>query len=204
MQPVPAYDGCIRHDIYTNTSLLRFALTAELYFPFFTAQWKSPAKGQTHHQAIPQGARDGSTIVNYLHQFYTTARPNQAPNVIETCHFSATIDMRSIVVWVHWREEDKSGGVSYHMEQVESGMLDKERDNKEIRTILRNLQDYALENRLKSIKELLPVFWEYSAKPRQTDTRSIASSVSGLELAPVLPPPTPSSEASEPMRKRKR
>lgn len=143
----------------------RFTLTTELYFPFFTTQWKSPAKGQTHHQAIPQGARDGSTIVNYLHQFYATARPTQAPSIIETCHFSATIDMRSIILWVHWREQDKDRNISYHMEQVESGMLDKERDNKEIRTILRNLQDHALEDRLRGIKELLPAFWGHLAKP---------------------------------------
>jgi hypothetical protein len=41
------------------------------------------------------------------------------------------------------------------MEQIESGILDKERDNEEIRTILQNLQDYALGNRLHGIKELL-------------------------------------------------
>jgi hypothetical protein len=182
----------------------RFTLTTELYFPFFTAQWKSPAKGQTHHQAIPQGARDGSTIVNYLHQFYATARPTQAPSLIETSHFSATIDMRSIILWVHWREQDEHGNVSYHMEQIESGMLDKERDNKEIRTILRNLQDYALGDRLQGIKELLPAFWEYAAKPRPARTVSVISSSSGMENIPVLPPPTPSSEALEPVRKRRR
>ncbi|KAF2807511.1 uncharacterized protein BDZ99DRAFT_573318 [Mytilinidion resinicola] len=27
----------------------RFTLTTELYFPFFTARWKSPAQEQTHH-----------------------------------------------------------------------------------------------------------------------------------------------------------
>lgn len=103
----------------------RFTLTTELYFPFFTAQWKSPAKGQMHHQAIPQGARDGFMIVNYLHRFYAIARPTRAPSFVETCHFSATIDMRSVILWVHWREEDGDGNVGYHMEQAESGMLDK-------------------------------------------------------------------------------
>jgi len=129
----------IRNNQPTNIPLIRFTLTTELYFPFFTAQWKSPVKGQTHHQAIPQGARDGSTIVNYLHQFYAIARPTRAPSFVETCYFSAMIDMRSVILWVHWREEDGDVNISYHMEQVESGMLDKERDNQEIRIILRNL-----------------------------------------------------------------
>jgi hypothetical protein len=182
----------------------RFTLTTELYFPFFTAQWKSPAKGQTHDQAIPQGARDGCAVVNYLHQFYATARPNQVPSLIEACHFSATIDRRSIILWVHWREQDENGNVSYHMEQIESGMLDKEKDNKEIRTILRNLQDYALEDRLQGIKELLPSLWNCLAKPRPALTVSVMSSSSGMENVPALPPPTPSSDAMEPVRKRKR
>jgi hypothetical protein len=123
---------------------------------------------------------------------------------METCHFSATIDMRSIILWVHWREQDENGNVSYYMEQIESGMLDKEKDNKEIRTILRNLQDYALEDRLQGIKELLPSLWNCLAKPRPALTVSLMSSSSGMENVPTLPPPTPSSEAMEPVRKRKR
>lgn len=184
--------------------ICRFALTTELYFPFFTAQWKSPAKGQTHHQAIPQGARDGSAIVNYLHQFYAIARPTQVPSLIDTCHFSATTDMRSIIIWVHWREQGEDGNVSHHMEQVEPGMLDKGRDNEEIRAILRNLQDHALGCRLQGIKELLPTFWENFANRELTRTASVVSSSSGMENIPALHPPTPSSEALEPVRKRRR
>jgi hypothetical protein len=90
------------------------------------------------------------------------------------------------------------------MEQIESGMLDKEKDNKEIRTILRNLQDYALEDRLQGIKELLPSLWNCLAKPRPALTVSVMSSSSGMENVPALPPPTPSSDAMEPVRKRKR
>ncbi|PVH91426.1 hypothetical protein DM02DRAFT_734177 [Periconia macrospinosa] len=52
------------------------------------------------HQAIPQGARDGSATVNYLHQFYTTARRTQTPSPIETCQFFAEIDVRSIILWL--------------------------------------------------------------------------------------------------------
>ena len=72
------------------------------------------------------------------------------------------------------------------MEQVESGMLNKERDNKEIRTILRNLQDHALGDRLRGIKELLPAFWEHLAKPRPAQTVTVVSSSSGMENIPAL------------------
>ncbi|MCJ1343915.1 hypothetical protein MMC31_002113 [Peltigera leucophlebia] len=178
-------------------------LTEELHFPFLTAQWKSPAKGQTHHQAIPQGARDGSTIVDYLHQFYTTARPTQAPSLIETCHFSVTIDMRLIILWVHWREQDEDKTISYHMEEVESGMLNKERDMNEIRTILRNLQDHALGHRLQGIKKLLPAFSEHFAKLEPAQTVTAVSSFLGMKHRPVFQPPAPLSDALEPVQKKR-
>ena len=90
------------------------------------------------------------------------------------------------------------------MEQVESGMLDKERDNNEIRTILRNLQDYALGDRLQGIKELLPAFWKNLAKAGPVRTVSVMSSSSGMENIPALEQPSPLSEAPEPVRKRRR
>ncbi|MCJ1349445.1 hypothetical protein MMC31_007685 [Peltigera leucophlebia] len=184
--------------------LAKFTLTEELHFPFLTAQWESPAEGQTHHQAIPQGALDGSTIVNYLHQFYTTARPTQAPSLIETCHFSVTIDMRSIILWVHWWEQDEDKTIRYYKEEFESGMLNKERDMNEIRTILRNLQDHALGHRLQVIKKLLPAFSEHFLELEPAQTVTAVSSFSGIKNHPVFESPTPSSDALEPVRKKRR
>jgi hypothetical protein len=90
------------------------------------------------------------------------------------------------------------------MEQVESGMLDKERDNNEIQTILRNLQDYALGDRLQGIKELLLAFWKNLAKVGPTRTVSVMSSLSGMENIPALKQLMPSSEVLEPVRKKRR
>jgi hypothetical protein len=122
-------------------------LTPEIHFPWFTAQWKSPAKGQTHEQALDQGIRDGATVVKYLHDFFKRAYPGREPTVVETCHYSATIDMRSILLFIHWWDAE-----GYHMEKINSGILDKERDAIEIRAILRNMQDYALRERLDNIR----------------------------------------------------
>lgn len=112
--------------------------------------------------------------------------------------------MRSIILWVHWREQDGDGNINYHMEQVESGMLDKVRDNKEIRTMLRNLEDHALGPRLEGIKEMLPAFWEHFSKSGPAQTTSVASLSVGMENIPALQPSTPSADAREPGRKRKR
>ncbi|PVH92131.1 hypothetical protein DM02DRAFT_733863 [Periconia macrospinosa] len=64
------------------------------------------------HQAIPQGAGDGSATVNYLHQFYTTARRTQTPSPIEACQFFAKIHMRSIILWARWREQGEDGSLA--------------------------------------------------------------------------------------------
>lgn len=190
-----------------NANTLSWAdlhLTEELHFPFLTAQWKSPTKGQTHHQAIPQGARDGSTIVDYLHQFYTTAQPTQVPSLIEKCHFSVTIDMRLIILWVHWPEQNKDKTISYHIKEVESGMLNKKRDMNEIWTILRNLQDHMLGHRLQEIKKLLPAFLEHFAKLELAQTVIAVSSFSGMKHYPVFELPAPLSDALEPVQKKRR
>lgn len=83
-------------------------------------------------------------------------------------------------------------------------MLDKERNNKEIQIIPRNLQDHALGDRLQGIKELLPSFWQHLAKSRLPQTVTAVSSLSGMENYPMSERPTPFSDALEPVRKRKR
>lgn len=150
-------------------------LTSEVHFPWFTAQWKSPAKGQTHEQALDQGIRDGATIVKYLHDFFKRAYLGREPAVMETCHYSATIDLRSILLFVHWWDEQ-----GYHMEKINSGILDKERDAVEIRAILRNMQDYALGERLKNIRLALDQLLKHhqQASPMSSTVRLTPSSVS--------------------------
>jgi hypothetical protein len=73
-------------------------LTSRVHFPFITAQWEAAIDGGTHEKAKLKGARDGATINRYLHEIHKEFRPEKEPNVVETCHFSVTVDMRYCIV----------------------------------------------------------------------------------------------------------
>jgi hypothetical protein len=67
------------------------------------------------------GARDGATIVNYLHWFYETAY-GRASTIVETCYFSITCNIVSLIFRINWREVDDDE-VSFWLEIIDSAML---------------------------------------------------------------------------------
>ncbi|KAJ4286548.1 hypothetical protein N0V90_013248 [Kalmusia sp. IMI 367209] len=140
------------------------ARLADTHFPFLTAQWKAVRSGENQFNASLQAARDGALIVNYMHNLYSTAYPDRAPTQLETCHFSLTIDGCTIILWIHWREI-KDGEVYFRMEVVDMARMRKLDDLLEVRKILHNYVDYALGERLRSIKGALPAF--YLNRPRR-------------------------------------
>lgn len=105
---------------------------------------------------------------------------------------------------MNWREQDEDKTISYYMEEVESGMLNKEKDMNKIRRILRNLQDHALGHRLQRIKKLLPAFSEHFAKLKPAETVTAVSSFSGMKHRLVFEPPALLSDALEPVEKKRR
>jgi hypothetical protein len=62
-------------------------LTKAFYMPYLTAQWKALSRAEVLYTAQNQAARDGSVIVNYLHNFYNIAY-RSTPSFVETCYFS--------------------------------------------------------------------------------------------------------------------
>lgn len=97
-----------------------------------------------------QGTRDGTCIANYLHEFYTDV--GRIPSVVDTCHFSATCDMETIKLWVHWREEE-DGQVDHYMKCIKRAFLEITIDDESMnlfiatRKMLRNILDYAMNER---------------------------------------------------------
>lgn len=95
------------------------------------------------------------------------------------------------------------------MEEVESGMLNKERDVNEIRTILQNLQDYALGDRLEGIKSLFPAFQDRMVRAEREENNNTVTSMSpdscfNLETEFEVEPLSPSIHTLDQPRKRKR
>ncbi|KAH7111135.1 hypothetical protein B0J11DRAFT_543906 [Dendryphion nanum] len=185
---------------------------ADTHFPFLTAQWKAAILGENQVQASLQAARDGALIVNYMYDFYSLAYPNRTPTQLETCHFSVTTEGYTIILWIHWREVNpEDGEIYFRMEEVEMARMGKLDDLLDMRRTLHNYVDFALGERLWSIKQALPAFWPNRPKKKVRRTNSQSSTtVSGSELRFDMPM-TPSSnvgdgtnEHSVPAKKMKR
>lgn len=146
-----------------------------MHFPFLTAQWKSANSGVGHFHASIQGARDGALIVNYMHRFYSLAYPNRPPTPLETVHFSVTTEGYTIIIWIHWREvHPQNNEVYFRMEPVEKVFMSAVGDLRKMRQFLHNYVDYAMGERLNSIKQALPAFWPN--RPKREAATSISQS----------------------------
>lgn len=160
--------------------VLKDPVMTNLHFPFLTCQWKSAKGSQNLWHAERQGARDGATIVNYMHHFYTAA--GIKPSVVDTCHWSLTCDMRSTDLFVHWRDINEDGEVEYYMECVQNEHLNKAGDPENsgmalMRQRLHNVREYALDERLKNIKAAIrTVKAGFTPKPKLKPRSSKASS----------------------------
>lgn len=133
---------------------MRTVLCKDLHAPFFTCQWKG-AKNATHHEAASQGARDGAVINNYLRWLYSTADPTSEPSLQDTCHFSATCDFNTLILFVHWTSIH-STGLRYHMREIDEFQLKKSVSVAGFRSFMRNLQDLAVGDCLINIKTAIP------------------------------------------------
>ncbi|KAF2254224.1 hypothetical protein BU26DRAFT_558934 [Trematosphaeria pertusa] len=190
---------------------LKNTLTSSVHFPFLSCQWKSSKK--TQNEAMLQAARDGSTISNYLHDFFTAA--GHEPSLIDTSHFSLTCDMNTVHLWVHWRQEE--GDVKHFMKIIGQAFLrDIDDDGNpqlvKIRKMLRNLLDYAVGARLQKIRSAIPDLEANKARKRSqsprkgrrcsptkcgSDTLSLPSAKSSNNLFNMPPPHLPSPTLSE-------
>ena len=186
----------------TNVSR-RYRLTPYLHFPFLTSQWKSPNSNQNHAHAHNQAGRDGAVIVNHLHEFYSVSRGRACePGIVETCHFSLTCDLLNGNIFVHWREQDV-----HRMELVYEFSLRKEAEVESARRMLWNIMDYAVEERLQSIKAAIPAFARNRQQVQPAAESTIARSETSLNSRSWVQfptPLTPTSVASEPVKKKRK
>jgi hypothetical protein len=114
--------------------------------------------------------------------------------------------MQYVEAWVHWRE-----GMEHYMEQLRCGACRSEKDLLDVRKVIRNINDYATNERLSFIRSALQPFAAANKitlryfpllEPILDATASLLSRLSARVA--LDPPPTPLSVASEPIKKRPR
>jgi hypothetical protein len=186
-----------------EAALADFTLNPVLVFPFLSSQWK-PATGESHMIAHHQSARDGAAIVRYLDEFYNIAHGRPA-TALECAHISFTCDIQALNIWLHWRELDAAGAAgaaTYYMKSIFDCTLRNEKHLLEARELLWNHIEYALDSRLRSLKDALPSFCTEFPKRKFKMTKAVGSSRASIQsdsiaLAPISLPPTPESSRNE-------
>jgi hypothetical protein len=154
-------------------------------------------RGESHVIAHVQSARDGATIVRYLDEFYGIAR-GQPPTALECSHISVTCDIQAVNIWMHWRELDAAGAVTYYMKSIYDCTLRNEKHLLEARELLWNHIEFALDGRLQSLKQAVGPFSDKFTKTRIKTAKNASSSRSTtgsnlMTMTPMSLPPTPSS-----------
>ncbi|KAF2843915.1 hypothetical protein T440DRAFT_523891 [Plenodomus tracheiphilus IPT5] len=97
---------------------------------------------------------------------------------------------------------DAAGAATYYMKSILDCTLRNEKHIPEARELLWNHIDYALDSRLRSLKEALPSFCTEFPKLKLKTTKAVGSSRASFQsdsnaIAPISLPPTPSSNDNE-------
>jgi len=120
-------------------------------WPYQILEWKgeegSPRRGEL------QAMRDGAAAVHTVrHLFCETGTPQPAEH--ETAVFSLVVTSKAAEFYVNWRRDD-SDGVSWEMDSIGMGLLERPEDVLQLRSISINILRWAQGLRLARIKAAL-------------------------------------------------
>jgi hypothetical protein len=134
-----------------------------------------------------QSARDGAAIVRYLDEFYNIAHGRPA-TALECAYISFTCDIQALNIWLHWRELDAAGAATYYMKSIFDCTLRNEKHILEARGLLWNHIEYALDSRLRSLKDVLHSFCTEFPKQKFKTTKAVSSSRASVHFS--IPSPS--------------
>lgn len=117
-----------------------------------------------------QSARDGATIVNYVHDHFH--------------HFSITTDVMHTNLFIHWREsgQDDQGKpiIIRYMKSLHESSLQDKAGVEQIQNIINNIAAWAMGDRLDGIREALSRSIQTGTWPKASKPATL---VSGTEPA---------------------
>ncbi|KAI9880600.1 MAG: hypothetical protein M1830_001951 [Pleopsidium flavum] len=156
-----------------NSDLSELAyIGGDARYPFLIAEWKACSTGGSM-EAENQAARAGAALVNNMRQLYSHLSSGELSAKAETriiartACFSATVDSRTVTLWLHWLQlhvqagEDDDDDDPYHqMSRLKTFNLleDPDERHEELRRLRRaidNIFGWGLKERLPEIREVL-------------------------------------------------
>ena len=157
-----------------------------MLFPFLTSQWISAEGNGGYPMAVCQAALDGAVIVNSLHDLYSRAYGRE-PTHVEAHHISVVYGATLVVIFAHWREDDESHLPKHYMRFIAAFTTFTESEMSAARTIIKNNLEYALHERLASLKRALNIV-AGEPDPARSDSPSVdATSICSEEGQALTP-----------------
>ena len=126
----------------------------EPLWPFFIVEWKSDL-GQMENCRL-QAMRDGAAAVNGIWHLFNVSGTIQ-PQEHETAVFCACVGPTDIELYVSWRRDHPTEGLSWEMDRICDAKLDRKHEVFHVRSVLLNILEWARSTRVDRIKaELRP------------------------------------------------
>ncbi|MCJ1411179.1 hypothetical protein MMC19_005267 [Ptychographa xylographoides] len=124
----------------------------EPLWPFYIMEWKSNL-GQMNNCRL-HAMQDGAAAVNSLwHLLHETGTAQ--PQEHETAAFCACVGPETISIYICWRRDHPTEGLSWEMDLICNALLNHERGVFHIRSVLLNILKWARITRLDCIKAAL-------------------------------------------------
>lgn len=167
-----------------ETVLLRYNAStgSETLFPFVTGQAKSA--GDNYEKVVLQTARDALALSRSMINLCNAA--GVCPTVVDPLHWSITCNAREVALHIHWNEQQIDGTFRYHMKEVTRADLGATgRGLSTYRAYLRNILDYALNQRVARLKELVQ-----AVRFKNTDSTYVGSGTRGSSQPSHMPSPS--------------
>ena len=161
--------------------------------PFFTLELKSEATGGTLWHAENQAAGSGAYCVKAMQWLMQHAEPGRISSPVDNVSFSVAANARQVMFYVHYYSPEAE---TYVMSYMQSCTITDPEDIQQCRNIVKNITEYGLGVRLKTLKRCLRKVYP------QTDQWSNKRPASAAELPEPLTPATSFTTVSS-MRGRK-
>lgn len=128
-------------------------------FPFLVVEFKARADGGTHYTALHQAANAGAIAMNGCLELARQAPDEVVFDATAPGFFSLSIDDHQARVYGHWHSRDEGQDV-FNAAEISLHMLGDRQGLEQARDAVRNILDYAVNERLTMISQSLNAYWK--------------------------------------------
>ena len=168
----------------------------DIRFPFGVVEYKSQAKDGSIRVATNQAAGAGAVALNGFLDLMSRDPSLAEIDIKKALFFSVTMDQNIACVNVEWVDKTPdTDQYSFHLEELSVLPLRYGDSIRVLRRVLKNIYDYALDERLKFILDLLDMYRDDITRQKDMDSEETLQAEVELHAPPTPPRPRKSKKA---------